>query len=482
MNTLSGDPCDVGAQFIAPKRVDHTARATGAIHCTPTFRWVRPTGAIHCAPTSPNRHLYLFLAAFFIACVLVFSAHPFTAAYAAAGPGRISGQLLDGTKNNAPVAGQSVTLQMAQGDTASDLTTVKTDAQGRYIFSNLNADKTINYAVYTLYHGAQYVTDLIDLSTRPVQQVNLTVYDATTSTANIVIVQATILIHKPDAQKDVFTVSELFAFKNLGTTTYVGSLNASAGMPNALRFSLPRGARNVSLSKGFDGYRSIAVDQGFATEAAVPPGDSEFSFSFDVPYTTSSYDFSYTVVYPTVQLSLLVPPVLHANSAALASQGLTSSGQDPYQLLQARELGAGVEVHAQLEGLPVTARATNTSALSPAQLWLIAGVLAILALLCATWFVFLRNKGQKSGRIPGRDKVSAKGKIPAGGTFTEAQGKERQQELLQELLALDKAFEAGKLKQTEYEEQRARTKALLRTLMSADSSRKTTRSGSKRTS
>ncbi len=37
-------------------------------------------------------------------------------AHTATSTGRIYGQLLDGTKRNAPVAGQSVTLQMAQGD------------------------------------------------------------------------------------------------------------------------------------------------------------------------------------------------------------------------------------------------------------------------------------------------------------------------------------------------------------------------------
>src|SRR5258706_16429399 len=113
-----------------------------------------------------------------------------------AGTGRIYGQLLDGTKKNAPVAGQSVTLQMAQGNNGSDLTKATTDAQGRYTFSGLNTDKTINYAVYTLYQGAQYFTNLVGLSSKPVQQVNLTVYDATTSIGNIAIVQSSVLIEK----------------------------------------------------------------------------------------------------------------------------------------------------------------------------------------------------------------------------------------------------------------------------------------------
>src|SRR5947209_5745246 len=113
---------------------------------------------------------------------LTTSAHPLTAT------GRIYGQLQDGTKRKAPVVGQSVTLQMAQGGNARDLMTVTTDARGMFSFNALATDKTISYAVYTLYQKAQYVTDLIDLSSKPVQPLNLVVYDATNSNANIAMV------------------------------------------------------------------------------------------------------------------------------------------------------------------------------------------------------------------------------------------------------------------------------------------------------
>jgi hypothetical protein len=63
--------------------------------------------------------------------------------------------------------------------------------------------------------------------------------------------------------------------------------------------------------------------------------------------------------------------------------------------------------------------------------------------------------------------------------------REQQEALLQELLHLDKAFEAGTIKKAEYEERRTRTKAELRRLMSNDlveksaTSKKTARSSGK---
>ncbi|HEX6483293.1 MAG TPA: hypothetical protein VF043_30990 [Ktedonobacteraceae bacterium] len=397
-----------------------------------------------------------------------------------AGTGHIYGQLLDGTKKKAPLAGQSVTLQMAQGNNASDLTKVTTDAQGRYSFSGLNTGKTIKYAVYTLYQGAQYFTDLIDLSSKPVQQVNLTVYDATTSISNIAIVQASALIEKPDAQSGAITISESFFFENLGATTYVGSLHATGGKPNALRFSLPPGARKLSLSDGFNGYSVIQVDPGFASDAAIPPGTSQFAFSFQVPYTASSYDFSYMAVYPTVYFSLLVPLDVHATSSGLNSEGPKDTQQGTYQLLDTKQLTVGNQVHARLDGLPAPKTAPISAPSGQNYLWIVVGLLIMLAIIVVTSFLYRvtrrqspsRQKRASSGKAAShRQKASNQSAANATRKKEEA-SHNRQQALLQELLDLDTAYETGKIKKSEYQERRARIKAQLRTLMSVETTQK----------
>src|SRR5713226_2436957 len=83
--------------------------------------------------------------------ILIFLFAP--ASVHAASAGRVFGQLLDGTKHNAPVVGQQVTLQMAQGNTSKDLASVTTDAHGAFSFNGLGVDQTISYDVYTRYQG-----------------------------------------------------------------------------------------------------------------------------------------------------------------------------------------------------------------------------------------------------------------------------------------------------------------------------------------
>src|SRR5579872_4697432 len=80
-------------------------------------------------------------------CILALSLFtlfaPPAAHAATGGNGRMYGQVLDGSKNNTPLAGQSVTLQMTQNGTAQDLKSVKTDGQGNFSFSGLATDKSI---------------------------------------------------------------------------------------------------------------------------------------------------------------------------------------------------------------------------------------------------------------------------------------------------------------------------------------------------
>jgi hypothetical protein len=450
-----------------------------------------PREAINASPTDhrASRQSWssacprLVILAFTLLCALALFLFPFSAsAHAITGTGRIYGQLLNGTKRNAPVVGQGVTIQLAQGNNAHDLTSVTTDAHGMFSFGSLNTDKTINYALYTLYQGAQYYTDLIDLSTKSVQHINLTIYDATTSNANIAIVQSNVLIDKADAHKHLLTISENFFFENLGTTSYVGSLQANGNKPNALRFSLPKNARNLSLSAGFNGYQVIQVDPGFATNSALPPGLSQFAFSFQVPYTTSSYDFSYTIVYPTVNLTVLIPLNIHASSAAMNSQGPVNANQRTFQQFNAKKLLAEAQIHVQLEGLPVTQSVVNPQPLNQNALWIILAILLMLAIVSLTWFMYRLSRRQAITRLRQTPPTSPTLRRGGGGvdagwgplgrpssntdnTAHPSQNKQ-QETLLQELLHLDQSYEAGTIDKAEYEKQRARTKAQLRTLMS----------------
>jgi len=387
--------------------------------------------------------------------------------------GRIYGQLLNGTRKNAPVAGQKVTLQLAEGNTAIDLDTVTTDARGDFSFTGLATDSSISYSAYTSYQGAQYNTSLTSLAKKPTLHENLTIYDATSSTAKIAIVQATVLLQAANTQKDIIPVSELLIFRNLTDRTYVGSLKASQGMPNALRFTLPHTANNLVLGTGFNGYQAAQIPGGFAANAAVPPGDTQFSFTFDLPYSIANYDFDYQVLYPTVRLSMLVPTSIHAASDTLKAQGPQTADQQVYDLFTGTALLPGKTLDLLLNGLPVSSPFSSstpsaTEDATPGWLYLLVAI-AIMALIVLFTLIIARatrakmpvSKTNRSRRARRRRHVET----PLAGVRAARAAVDSEERLLQQMLELDNAYEAGKVKKSEYEQRRAKLKARLRIVM-----------------
>lgn len=411
----------------------------------------------------PAGTLGILVALLLIFCLLT-EVSPARAASHAGGDGQISGQLLDGTNNNAPLPGQSVTLQMAQGSNTQDLMPATTDAQGSFSFSNLSTDKTISYAVFVLYQGAQYLSDVVTLNNNPTRQVNLTVYEATQSTDKLAILDATVLFQEPSIPQKTITVSEAFAFKNLDTHTYVGTVDAAnKSKPNALLFSLPAGATNIKLQKGFSGYHVVQVDRGFATDAALLPGDNEFAFSFDMPYTSSTYDFNYETFLPTVSMSFFVPPDIHASSHVLTSEGIVNTGSDgrPYNRLKASALLPQQNVDLHLDSLLTQLPSDSPTSFNPLLVWLIVAGIIFLAGIGILWFV----TNVRRGPAPTGSKSVRRG--PAQGTApTRSKVGESEQALLDALLKLDREYEEGKLSKEVYEERRGKTKARLRAILS----------------
>ncbi len=430
-----------------------------------------------------TKHPYVLVLALLLALPL-FLTSTFTAR-AASNSGHISGQLLNGTHSNAPVANQEITLQMAQGQSSKDLKTLKTDAKGNFSFTGLDTGKETLYALYTRFQGAHYNGSLLHLDSKPDQQSNLTVYDATNETKKIAILQSTMLLNKPDAQHGRISISAIYTFRNLDNRTYVGSLAAKNSMPNALRFSLPDDSRDLALKAGFDGYQVVQVSKGFASDVALPPGNSQFAFSFNLPYTGSTYNLSYKVVYPTVQQSLLLPPELQSDASGFKAAGVvTASDQKSYRLLQASDLPPENEVHVKLEGLPIPATIADSAAVNDQRwIWLLVGLAILIAVLLASTFIFKvtsKNPDDRPAWLPRRrgskrNATAETGRHHKSGahhTQTHPQHKaedddreERRKELMKDLMQLDRSYEAGKISKSAYQERRDSLKSRIRRLM-----------------
>ncbi len=411
------------------------------------------------------RRYALALAATLALAFCALAATPVAAARASAdgGDGSITGKVVNGTHDNAPVAGLSVILQDTVNTRATDAATTKTDAQGRFTFAGLDLSGVDLYSVYTHFQGGIYSTQPVQFGDSTTQQVQLTVYDATTSDANLSIKVTTLLVREPMQRNGLIGIGEFVTFVNTGKTAFIGQATPVNNDPHSLlRFSLPPGATNVTLGVGFVNAQATSIATGFSATATVPPGETQFAFAYDVPYRAKDYTLPYTSVYSTQQVITLVPPDILVDSGSYTAQGLVDSFGSRYQVFYANDLKPSTQATLRLWNLP---QAGEPSYLNFQALVLLAGVfaLAIVFLL----FLYLR-RGDLAlvfGLIPADALPAAWAKSGGKRSLSGEAREARRKRLLQDLLDLEQARDAGKLTEALYRRRAGDKRRQLRLLL-----------------
>ncbi len=379
------------------------------------------------------------------------------------GSGTITGVVQNGTHGNADVAGQQVVLQLTLGSTTKDVATTTADAQGHFSFTGLDgATLGGSYGVYTHYQGGVFSAGPFDLGPNPTQTTSLTVYDATQDSSNLSVSMVSILVRQPDAKHGIVGVGEFLTIHNSGTTAFVGALPSGAGggaMPSLLRFSLPANAENVTTGVGFFNTDVISVGTGFGAAATVPPGQTEFAFAYDLPYTGTTLSIPYKAEYPTTQVVALVPPTLLVRSASgVTAQGIVSTFGSRYQVYSANDVAHDANLSVNLYDLPQPGERQdlNTTAL----LWLAGGIVALLALLLAL-YLWRGALAVTLGLIPATAPADA---LPAGQASAADSADERDR-LLRALLAGEQRRARGVISEEQFKREDASLRERLRALL-----------------
>jgi hypothetical protein len=359
----------------------------------------------------------------------------------ATGTGSIDGNLVDGTIGGTPLASQTVTLLHQAGASLAQAGTTVTDAHGDFHFGGLANGTGDLYAATVTYQGASYSTDVLVLGDTPMR-VTLLAYEATSSDALIGIGPVAIQIQSPNVTSGQLPVAELVTVVNAGQRTYVGSATPADGKPmNLLRFALPAGATNVVTRTGFDNAQTLQVDKGFATTATVPPGQTQFSFTFTLPYDGTRAALTYKAIYPTARVVVVAPTALHLLAPELKATS-APAGSGHIQVWQSQAVPVGGSVSVGLSDLPVPGERSN---LNPIALDVLGALLALLGLGTLA-YVLRRGARAAATTVPDAVVTSAlEAPAPAA--------------LLRALARLDDERAAGMLDEAPYQVQRAALKA-----------------------
>ena len=372
----------------------------------------------------------------------------------------IAGVVVNGTHGSVPVAGQSVVLQVALGSQARDIATTTSDAQGRFIFANVDGTTLDTFAVYTRFQGGTFPSAAIRLGDPAAQQVTLTLYDVTQSDANLRIASASLLVRQPRPVNGLVGVGEFVTIRNTGTTAFVGAATPVNGDPRSLlRFALPPAASGLVPGLGFSGARIVQIGTGFAATATVPPGATQFAFAYDLPYQGTQLALPYKGVYPTDTVLALLPPDLRLSQPDFVARGEVSVSDGQYQVYQHGKLDALAPLTITVAQLP---RAGQPPSMDARVLAAVGGLLAlVLALLLV---VYLR-RGQLAVALGLAPAVGAATLLTNSATVSAEACESERQRLLRALLALETARARGEIGRPEFERRSRELRGELRALL-----------------
>jgi mono/diheme cytochrome c family protein len=373
-------------------------------------------------------------------------------------PGLPTGRMIDAATVTGDVT-NATTGQMISGGEARlrafnmDLNemlslTAEVDENGRFQFDLEEVDAAWVYLANYAYDGISYSSEPMQLDPgHPYINMPVTVYDPTTDPGGILIDRIHVVVQFIENQ--IF-VNELYVVSNMDTAVFVGV----DGDPLAGTFhiSLPPNAHSISFERGFSSLDSfvpadeiIQTPTGFADTLPIRPGQASLNLlvGYGLPYQPGM-TVAHAVNYQVQQASIAMPQT-----------GVTVTGDD-WLPQEPRVMGSSTVlnyVNPQpaitgnltfvLEGQPrqVTGQQGNvvaaTNIYNSWEVWMGAAFL-LAAVIAAAVFIYQWQIA------PARTGATA-----------------NPQYLLQEIAALDDAYENGELSATAYKRQRQKLKRQL---------------------
>lgn len=354
----------------------------------------------------------------------------------------LTGKVVNGTAGSLPPFGVEVTLHR-QGAGIYEEESAITDTEGGFRFEDIPLDPDSLYGVTVRYQGVVYGTD-VDLRPESLPPVVITIYETSDDQSILGVSSSSLLIPQVDKiERDIYAL-EIVNVVNAGDRTYV----PGAEPMNLLRFGLPDGARDLQIDTALPTVDAIQVDRGFGLTANVPPGEHEVMFAYNFDYEGQSVVFEKSYLYGAENVRVLVPyEVGDLSSVEFGGPGDVLIGGKRYQLLEVSGVARQTRATMQISSLPQAAFweiATDTASDLPYELT--APALLGVLLLCIVGFG-LTARGRRLWR---------RASSPRSTNAPSARS-----DVVNRIADLDEAFEAGRLREADYQ---AKRQALLDSL------------------
>jgi hypothetical protein len=236
-------------------------------------------------------------------------------------------------------------------------------------------------------------------------------------------------------------VIESLTILNQTNLAYIGRGGGDSRSAPTFGIALPPAAENIRVENAsIDIPRLVRTDFGMGLTIAVPPNETQITYSYTIEGTAGRYTLSRTALYPTVEMSVYSEPSFDVSSNRLDKSGTVSiKGKDYARFSAPDGVDAGDEVQ-----IVATANADI-------PWWTFAaggaGVLVVVALA----FLFARRRARRRiGRAAGEPAPI----VPSS----------EREALIASIATLDLEHDSGRIADDEWETRRAELKAQLEAL------------------
>ena len=315
------------------------------------------------------------------------------------------------------------------------------DADGGFVLGDVPKTADGAYALRVNFNGVPYERSLV--LQEALDEVVLTVYEATQDASNVRVTRQIMVIAGVDAGNREVAAIEFVQLTNSGDRTLLPDL-ANPATLSFLRFALPPLATELSVRSNLPGGDIVSVGTGFAITSPVMPGDHNVEFSFQFPYEGNRVSYRQSLPQGADIYQVLLPMGLEqVRVRPLRPAPPVNIEGSEFLVWEERGIERGQGIALELANLPQPGLASRLwDAVTGEVFWQVAIPSAAGAALAALLLL-------------GIMRASRPAPLPVSPRNDETDGNSAQRDtLVQEVASLDEEFQNGTLAEDEYRRQR----------------------------
>ena len=351
----------------------------------------------------------------------------------------VKGQVTNGTPGGEVPTGLEVSLHAFAGGKEVETLTIPLAADGSFVFEGVTAGEDRTFVAQVTYQGVDYFSEAVaPASDQRELELPIVIYETTEEPTSVQVAQLHIFVTGMEGR---LMVEEYFLIGNEGDRTYIGAADPEVGDRVTVRFTLPEGAEDLTFDGPGLGERFVEQAGGFADTRPIPPGSvtSEVVFYYTLPYREGLQVEQAVDVPVKSVVILMVQGDLALEGAGLEPMGTVDTQMGPALSYVGGPLAAGESLAFTLVAAPPPVMepsvSTDHPAVAPTRNVTRETAVGLAALALAVMGAALLWRPPAPGPVPSRVRP-----------------------LVEQIAALDREYELGRVPEETYLERREKLK------------------------